>query len=189
MCRNQLGRRNLTEAQRDCIIAEQYEAQRLTQGTNNQYVQAKSEKHQNDDFQKFRNTAAKVAHDIGSNEIAVTRAVQFSRGLDAAEKVSPGIKEAVLSGSIKAPKSVISEIRNLSDEEKEKAVNAIKEGKKPTIQKPKQPRLSSSDIDLIEKSGGDIKGFSIAKTQNVVAWKIYLHKRLTRDRSCGNIAV
>ena len=75
-------------------------------------------------------------------------------GLNEAEKFSPGIKEAVLSGSIKAPKSVISEIRNLSDEEKEKAVNAIKEGKKPTIQKPKQPRLSSSDIDLIEKSGG-----------------------------------
>ena len=128
MCKNQLGRRNLTDAQRLCIIAEQYEAQRMTQGTNNQYIQTKSEKHQNDAFQKFRNTAAKVASDIGSSEIAVTRAVQFSRGLDEAEKVSPGIKEAVLSGTVKAPKSVISEIRNALEEKKREAVEAIKKG-------------------------------------------------------------
>ena len=66
-------------------------------------------KHQNDVLPKFRNTAAKVAHDIGSSEIAVTRAVQFSRGLEAAEEVSPGIKDAVLSGAVKAPKQVIAE--------------------------------------------------------------------------------
>ena len=66
-------------------------------------------KHQNDVLPKFRNTAAKVAHDIGSSEIAVTRAVQFSRGLEAAEQISPGIKDAVLSGAVKAPKQVIAE--------------------------------------------------------------------------------
>lgn len=56
------------------------------------------------------------------------KAVEFGRGLDAAEKVSPGIKEAVLSGSVKAPKSVISEIRNAPEEKKREAVEAIKKG-------------------------------------------------------------
>lgn len=132
MCRNQLGRRNLTEAQRACIITEQYEAQRRTAGASdgfrgNQYSPGVV-KHQNDDLPKFRNTAAKVAHDIGSSEMAVTRAVQFIRGLDAAEKVSPGIKEAVLSGSVKAPKAIISEIRNAPEEKKREVVEAIKKG-------------------------------------------------------------
>ena len=177
MCRNQLGRRNLTEAQRDCIIAEQYEAQRLTQGTNNQYVQAKSEKHQNDDFQKFRNTAAKVAHDIGSSEMAVTRAVQFSRGLDAAEKVSPGIKESVLSGSVKAPKSVISEIRNAPEEKKREAVEAIKKGDTGTAKailrpipkvEPEEPPAPFTVLEFQELIHTAIKALDASLKQHMV---------------------
>lgn len=154
MCRNQLGRRNITREQRDYLLSQEYEAQCKTVGGDgsNQY-EKKEQLDENHQIAKG-DTRAAIAKSHNISQYEVQKAVEFGRGLDAAEKVSPGIKEAVLSGSIKAPKSVISEIRNLSDEEKEKAVNAIKEGKKPTIQKPKQPRLSSSDIDLIEKSGG-----------------------------------
>ena len=153
MCRNQLGRRNITDEQKTALIGEAYKAQKLSQGnhaergSDGKYLSALNE-------HLGGRTAEKIAKDFGVGKETVKRAEQFLDGLNEAEKVSPGIKETVLSGSIKAPKSVISEIRNLSDEEKEKAVEAIKEGKKPTIQKPKQPRLSSSDIDLIEKSGG-----------------------------------
>ena len=48
ICRNQLGRRNLTSEQKKYLIGKQYEAEKLCQGTNNQYIQAKSESSQNE---------------------------------------------------------------------------------------------------------------------------------------------
>lgn len=89
ICRNQLGRRNLTDEQRTYLIGKQYEAQKMTQGTNNQYVQSKSEKDQNDLFH-FKSTAEKVAHEIGVSEPTVKRSEHFANGLDAAESVAPG---------------------------------------------------------------------------------------------------
>lgn len=43
------------------------------------------------------------------------KAVEFGRGLDAAEKVSPGIKEAVISGSVKESKKFFIFARLLRD--------------------------------------------------------------------------
>ena len=50
---------NLTDAQKTYLIGRQYEAQKMTQGTNNQYVQSKSENGQNDHFQSRDTTTAK----------------------------------------------------------------------------------------------------------------------------------
>ena len=49
-------------------------------------------------------SVATIAEEHGLSNTAVRRAVEFGRGLDAAEKVSPGIKDAVLAGKVKAPK-------------------------------------------------------------------------------------
>lgn len=85
---------NLTDAQKTYLIGRQYEAQKMTQGTNNQHVQAKSEKDQNDPFhKKFENTAQKVAADIGVGEQTVKRAAKFSKGVDAAEKIESGARK------------------------------------------------------------------------------------------------
>lgn len=121
MCRNQLGRRNITDEQKTALIGEAYKAQKMTQGTNNQYIQAKREKDQNGPFQKkYENTAQRIAEEFGVGEQTVKRAERFVDSLNEAEKVSPGIKEAVLSGSVKAPKSIISEIRNAPEERRRK---------------------------------------------------------------------
>ena len=50
ICKNQLGRRNLTPAQKKYLLGKMHESRKKTQGSNNQYIQAKSEKHQNDVF-------------------------------------------------------------------------------------------------------------------------------------------
>lgn len=129
MCRNQLGRRNITNEQKTALIGEAYKAQKMTQGTNNQYVQAKREKDQNGLFQKkYENTAQEIADEFSVGEQTVKRAEHFVDSLNEAEKISPGIKEAVLSGAVKAPKSIISEIRNAPEEKKREAVEAIKKG-------------------------------------------------------------
>ena len=114
MCKNQLGRRNLTEAQRLCIIADQYEAQRKTSGGTgaNQYTK-KVQLDENHQIAKG-DTRAAIAKSHNISQYEVQKAVEFGRGLDAAEAVSPGIKEAVLSGSLKAPRKCFYSFENFS---------------------------------------------------------------------------
>lgn len=128
MCRNQLGRRNIAPQQRDYLIAQEYEAQKNTvtnQGGMNQYT-AKEVGGRNDHQPKTREIIADVH---GISETAVRRAVEFGRGLDEAEKVSPGIKDAILTGAVKAPKNLISGIRNMPEEKRAETVEAIRVGK------------------------------------------------------------
>lgn len=126
MCRNQLGRRNITDEQKTALIGEAYKAQKMTAGGDRR--SDNFSKGQNGLLKKYENTAQKIADDFGVGEQTVKRAEHFIDSLNEAEKVSPGIKEAVLSGSVKAPKSVISEIRNAPEEKKREAVEAIKKG-------------------------------------------------------------
>lgn len=124
MCRNQLGRRNLTDEQKTYLIGKQYEAQKMTSGGDRK----------SDEFSSLQNGDLKmktkdiVAKEHGIGGTTVERAERFAHGLDSAEAVVPGIKEAVLSGEVKAPKSMIAEIRNLPDEKKKEVAEAIKQG-------------------------------------------------------------
>jgi hypothetical protein len=59
---NQLGRRNLSPVDFKLALGRRYNRTKKSQGTNNQHVQAQSEKDQNDTFQ---NTAAKLATQHG----------------------------------------------------------------------------------------------------------------------------
>lgn len=131
MCRNQLGRRNITDEQKTALIGEAYKAQKMTHGGNTQREHDEFGKfttsHQNGDLRSTK-TKDVIATQFGVGGSTVERAEQFVDGLNEAEKFSPGIKEAVLSGYVKAPKSVISEIRNAPEEKKREAVEAIKKG-------------------------------------------------------------
>ncbi len=107
MCRNQLGRRNLTDEQKSYLRGKQYDAEKMsvsnTEGIN-QYSevagqnvrQPKSRREQRD------GTAGKVGKEHGVNGRTIRRDSEFSGGLDAAEEASPGIREAILSGEVKA---------------------------------------------------------------------------------------
>ena len=130
MCRNQLGRRNITDEQKTALIGEAYKAQKMTQGAQPGNVNAKKQSHQNGDFvlKPREKTKDVIARNFGVGGSSVERAEHFVDGLNEADKVSPGIKEAVLSGTLKAPKSVISEIRNAPEEKKREAVEAIRKG-------------------------------------------------------------
>ena len=126
MCRNQLGRRNITDEQKTALIGEAYKAQKMSAGGDRR--SSDFSKDQNGPLKKYENTAQRIAEEFGVGEQTVKRAERFVDSLNEAERVSPGIKEAVLSGSVKTPKSIISEIRNAPEEKKREAVEAIKKG-------------------------------------------------------------
>jgi len=75
--------------------------------------------------EKTRDVIAKI---FGVGHSTVQRADQFVESLDTADAVSAGFKDAVRSGSIKAPKYVIQEIRNIPEAQLPAAVEAIKSG-------------------------------------------------------------
>ena len=116
----QKRRRNLTDEQKTYLIGKQYEAQKNTvgnhavRGEDGKYLSAQNE-HLGGNHHKTKDIIARE-HGIGST--SVQRAEQFSKGLDAAESASPGIKEAILSGEVKAPKSVIARIRDIPEDQR-----------------------------------------------------------------------
>lgn len=128
MCRNQLGRRNLTDEQKSYLRGRQYEAEKMGQGgdrktdsfSSGQNVHLKMGREIRD------GTAGRIGKENGVDGRTIRRDADFANGLDEADKVSPGFRENVLSGEIKAPKTTIAEIRRLPDEKKVEAVEAIK---------------------------------------------------------------
>ncbi len=146
MCRNQLGRRNLTEEQKSYLRGKQFDAIKKSapnlQGVN-QYSkvarqnvgQPKARREQRD------GVAGLVGKEHGVDGRTIQRDSAFASGLDAAEKVSPGIKEAVLSGEVKAPKSMIAGIRNLPAEKAKEAADAIMRKDIPSAKETIKPPL------------------------------------------------
>ncbi|MEA4933733.1 MAG: hypothetical protein VB071_09210 [Lawsonibacter sp.] len=61
---------------------------------------------------RARDIVAK-AHDVGTR--TVDRAISFSKGLDSADSVYPGFKAAILTGTVKAPKSVIASLQKMEE--------------------------------------------------------------------------
>lgn len=121
ICKNQLGRRNLTDAQKTYLIGRQYEAQKMTVGGD------RKSKAQNGLLIKG-DTAETIAkeHNIGRN--TVKRAEKFVKGVDAAEKIECGVKDAILSGKSKVPKTVISGIPKMPPQEQREVITVAKTG-------------------------------------------------------------
>lgn len=110
---------------------------------------------QNEDIRKDSRTRAIIAQKFNVGGATVDRASQFVEGLDAAEAVSAGFKDAVRSGAVTAPKYVIQEIGSIPEAQLPVAVEAIKSGdidtakeiiqqSKPEPTKKETPRDSSS---------------------------------------------
>lgn len=105
MCRNQLGRRNVTDEQKTVLIGEAYKAQKMTQGGDRGTERDISGKFtaspQSGDLRNGK-TKNIIAKQFGVGGTTVERAEHFLDGLNEAEKVSPGIKESILTGEVEA---------------------------------------------------------------------------------------
>lgn len=112
------GRRNITDEQKTALIGEAYKAQKMTHGGNTSREHDDTGRftssRQNGDLRKEK-TRDVIARDFGVGTRTVERAENFVDGLNEAEKISPGIKEAVLSGSVKESKKFFIFARLLRD--------------------------------------------------------------------------
>ena len=156
ICKNQLGRRNLTPQQKKYLIGQRYDAEKKTHGGDRKSNLPESSG-QNDHLIAAQKTRERIASETGTSESYVKRADQYAKGVDAAEEVLPGIKNDLLLGKFKPKETDVAAIARASPEERrEKAeqLRAIPE-KKPKTDKdsaqssPKRRRQDYADIDQI----------------------------------------
>lgn len=156
ICKNQLGRRNLTPQQKKYLIGQRYKAEKQIHGGDRKSEQAKSSS-QNGNLISPLKTCDRIAEETNTSKNYVIRAEHFSDGIDAAEEVLPGIKNDLLLGKYKPKEADVAAIARASPEERlEKAeqLRVIPE-KKPKADKdsaqssPKRRRQDYAEIDQI----------------------------------------
>ena len=119
ICKNQLGRRNLTPEQKKYLIGKQYEAEKKAAKIfrGNQYTLAKKSGGAHDDnHHSGKKTCDRIAEENGVSRASVLRASHYTRGIDIADNLSPGIKQKVFSGEVKFTNEEMSKLVQVSAE-------------------------------------------------------------------------
>ena len=111
ICKNQLGRRNLTPEQKKFLVGKQYSIEHRKPGGNgnNQYTTATQESVQeelcqNDTIPPVSSETSirrKIAEQHHVSESYVSRSEKFMKGVEIMEELVPGMQEKILSGQTK----------------------------------------------------------------------------------------
>lgn len=164
ICKNQLGRRNLTPMQKKYLIGQRYAAEKhLTFDLGNQYtLPRESGVVQNEPPQNAHGTRTKIAEETNTSESYVMRADWYAQGVDAAEEVLPGIKNDLLSGKYKPKETDVAAIARASPEERREKAEQLRviPEKKPKADKGSTSngtKHSRQDYAEIDKSYEDMK--------------------------------
>ena len=156
ICKNQLGRRNLTPEQKKYLIGKQYEAEKCVNGGDRKSPAAKSGGHF-DHLIKHEKTRGRIARETNTTDSFVRRAEHFAKGVDAAEEAVPGTRQKVLSGEVKPTAAEIASVARAPPEERPALVAEIckpKEAKppKPPAQKQKAPPAVAAPLPDVSTS-------------------------------------
>ena len=201
ICKNQLGRRNLTPQQFKYLIGLQYEAEKCSSNYNgNRFTSLdKSRCVQNEHTYKPERTAERIARENNLSGSYVRRAEHFAKGVDAAEKVAPGIKQEILTGNIKPTEKAIAAIAKAPPEERPALVQQLRQAKETEKQeeKPKPRRSAAETLQAIRdisanmlQSNGEIDADDIcaeledALDTMIFRWDTCLENNREQRRAC-----
>ena len=104
ICKNQLGRRNLTPEQKYYLMGKQYEAEKAAHGGDRKSTDAKSSSLKANLIDSSK-TCDRIAEENGVSKDTVIRASRYMRGVEIAEELIPGLKQSILSGQTKVSKA------------------------------------------------------------------------------------
>ena len=159
ICKNQLGRRNLSEEQKKYLIGMQYEAEKASHGGDRKSGTLKSSG-QNVHLILSEKTSERIAREHNVNERYVRRAGQFAKGVDAADEAVPGIRKEILSGKLKVKDKDIAIIAKAPPAERYALVEQLRSPKiqvaQPVIMgEPKEPEDNHSVSQKMECADPD----------------------------------
>ena len=104
ICKNQLGRRNLTPEQKYYLMGKQYEAEKAAHGGDRKSSDAKSSS-LNANLIDSSKTCDRIAAENRVSKDTVIRASRYMKGVEIAEELMPGLKQSILSGQTKVSKA------------------------------------------------------------------------------------
>ena len=142
ICKHQLGRRNLTPQQKKYLIGQRYEAEKQADAFhgNQHTLSDESGADKKCPHQNSRHvTQSRIAKETNTSASYVREAGTFAKGVDAAEEALPGIKQEILTGTIKPTASAVAAIAKADPEERPQLAAALKkprESGKATSEKP-----------------------------------------------------
>ena len=129
ICKHQLGRRNLTPQQKKYLIGQRYEAEKQADAFHGNQHTASDESgadkkcpHQN----SRHVTQSRIAKETNTSASYVREAGTFAKGVDAAEEALPGIKQEILTGTIKPTASAVAAVAKAAPEERPQLAAALK---------------------------------------------------------------
>ncbi len=125
ICKNQLGRRNLTSQQKKYLIGQRYDAEKKAHGGDRKSEKAKSSG-QNDHLIFAQKTRERIASETNTSDGYVKRADLYAKGIDAAEEVLPGIKDDLLSGKYKPKEADVAAIARASPEDRREKAEQLR---------------------------------------------------------------
>ncbi len=167
ICKNQLGRRNLTPQQKKYLIGRQYKAEKATNGGStsfrgNQHIRyPKSSEEsqlrsvpQNEELTSQEFTSKRIARENHVSHSYVERAEQYADGVDAAEKAVPGIRQEIFSGEICPVDSAVKAVAVAPPEERETLARRLRN---PDIQRRGKPRRETEEERITRKVTEDME--------------------------------
>ena len=138
ICKNQLGRRNLTPQQKKYLIGQRYEAEKQADAFHgNQHTLSDESGGDKVCHHQKAKTRRRIAEEIGMSQGYVQNASSFAKGVDAAEEALPGIKQEILTGAIKPPETAVAAVARAEPEERSRLAADLKKSKD---DKDKNPR-------------------------------------------------
>lgn len=152
MCKNQLGRRNLTDEQRTYMIGKMYEARKKTVGGQSGNDNAVKRSAQNGPIvstadKKKHGVSGELAIELNIGRNTVRRAEKFTKGVDALREVSPEAADKVLEGKSKITKIEVADLAKSEPDIIEAFAQVVNEGKRPE-RKPRKPKTEEEKRDM-----------------------------------------
>ena len=156
ICKHQLGRRNLTPQQKKYLIGQRYEAEKQADAFhgNQHTVSDESGADKKCPHQNSRHvTQSRIAKETNTSASYVREAGTFAKGVDAAEEALPGIKQEILTGTIKPTASAVAAVAKADPEERLRLAADLKKskddkGKKPRPAYHKAPPTTSRKAEM-----------------------------------------
>lgn len=157
ICKNQLGRRNLTFQQKKYLIGKQYESEKAAHGGDRKSSEVKSSS-QVGNLISSEKTCERIAKENDISRNSVLRAETFAKAVDIADEIDPGIRSEILTGKIKPTQNDVEMLTKAAPEERPALVEDLR--KPPEERKRVLPerRLLTLEQIAAELPSDDCKG-------------------------------
>jgi len=186
ICKNQLGRRNLTPENRKYLIGRRYEAEKMSHGGDRKSEEAKSSV-QNGQLIPQQSTRARIADETNTTEAFVKQSDFYAKGIDAGEAVLPGFKDKVLSGKTQAPDYKVASIATCPEAERKQLAEELLKPKEQTdSNNEKQDDIENTILDSMS---GKVSMFIASMNNYFARFPKLQTERKYKDRALQIIGV